>query len=136
MTPDKALEMVGKYARLTKLIKSLTIEIGANLDLCKGADGKPRHHIHCGTIDELMVDVGADHTDRKGRDTRTHLWSWYNEPVDQRDDGDVIFERVSPSHSAVCGHCYSAHLAIQHRKQARKDLGIVRGVMSRTVVEE
>lgn len=133
MTPDKALEMVGKYARLTRLVKSLTLEIGASLDRCKGVNGKRGLYADVGTFQELMAeDTGLD---AKGWDKNTHLWGWYQPERD--DDGSLEWEGVTlEKNGAECCHCYNAHLAIQQRKQARKDLGVVKGVMSRTVVSE
>lgn len=121
MAPEKALELVGEYARLTKLIKSLTAGIGASLDLCKGTDGKRDKF---SILDEVDIDS-------KNRDKRTHLWGWYQP---ERGEFGYEWQDITPGdHGMECIHCYAAHLRIQQRKQARKDFGIVKRSISRSI---
>lgn len=131
MTPDKALELVGKYARLTKQIKSLTLEIGTSLDRCKGIDGKRLE------MDQWGCHIHQRDTDNKNRDKSTHLWGWYQPEQNPDTDYGLEWHDVTlGDHGAECCHCYTAHLAIQLRKQARKDLGIVKGTMSRAIINK
>jgi len=120
MTPQKALELVGEYGRLTRKIKSLTQLIGESLEACSGVDGNRQDPF------------SSRPSDSKNRDMTTHLWSWYNEPIDQHEDGEAIFERVDAGKASVCRHCYDANTAIQMRRDARKRLGVVKGIMSRS----
>lgn len=127
MTPEKALELVGRYAKLKKVIKDATKKIGENLELCPGLDGKRLE------VDRFGCFVHQRDTDSKYRDKSTHLWHWYNEPVDQHDDGEAIFDVIDAGKSIACPHCYAAHLAIQERKLARKQLGHVKGAMTKAL---
>lgn len=120
MTPQKALELVGEYGRLTQKIKSLTELIGESLEGCSGIDGKRQDPLH------------ARQYDSKNRDMTTHLWSWYNEPIDQHEDGEAIYGRIDAGKAAVCRHCYEANTAIQVRREVRKRLGVVKGIMTRS----
>ncbi len=126
MTPQKALELVGEYGRLTRKIKSLTELIGESLEACHGIDGKRLE------VDEWGCHKYTREVDRKGRDKSTHLWSWYNEPIDQHEDGEAIYECIDAGKAAVCIHCYEANTAVQMRRDARRRLGVVKGIMSRS----
>lgn len=128
MTPDKALELVGRYARLTKEIKLLKQQIGEHMDKCPGVNG-----------DRHAVDANGWHTyqpelDSKNRDKGLHLWNWY-QPFTDYDSGypHQAWEAINDvEHAEQCPHCYAAHQAIQLRKVARKSLGAVKAAMTRS----
>ncbi len=129
MTPGKALELVGRYARLTRQIKNCKRRIGESLELCQGINGsrRPRQ-----TPFGLHREDHPDHFDTKNRDKRMHLWKWY-QPDWQGDFGDQpVYEDIGEWSGEECPHCYAAHLAIQERKQAKKQLGAVKAAMSRS----
>lgn len=128
MRPSQALELVGRYARLTKLIKAKTAEIGENLEKCKGISGV-RGAMDPGTLSWHK----EPELDAKGRDKDLHLWAWYQPEV--VDDGymsqGLEWLQIGVLEAEECPHCYAAHLAIQERKKTRKELGAVKGAMSR-----
>lgn len=118
MKPGKALELVTRYAVLTKQIKALKETIGANMDACKGISGER------GPLSVVKMD-------NKGKDVDLHLWLWYQPEYD--DCEDAFYEEIKPEiHGVQCPHCYAAHLAIQERKAARKSLGAVKAAMTRS----
>lgn len=128
MRPSKALELVERYARLTKQIKAKTAEIGKHLEKCKGVKGDRLN------VDEHGWQTYQPEMDDKNRDKGLHLWNWY-QPYTDYDSGypHRAFEEINDvEHGEQCPHCYAAHLAIQERKQARKELGAVKGAMSRS----
>lgn len=134
MKPQKALELVTRYAALTKHIKALKSRIGENMDKCKGFSG------HRG---EVMDAEGTfvfprGEEDSRGREKDLHLWAWYTPKVieeTQYTDGCLVYQSITDAeHGAECPHCYAAHLAIQERKAARKSLGAVKASMTRSVV--
>jgi len=120
MTPEKALELVGRYARLTAQIKDCKARIGDSLELCNGISGKrnePMNHRK---------------TDSKNRELDVHLTQWYT-PDWQGDYGDQpVYDDIGEWSAEECPHCYAAHLAIQERKAARKALGYVKATISRS----
>jgi len=122
MTPDKALELVHRYAHLNSAIKQAGRNIGNRLLQCKGISGKR------GTTEELV----ESEVDSKGRELDAHLTNWYKPDVSYW--GSVTFLDIdAEEHGAECCHCYEAHLLIQHRKALRKELGQVKRVMSRSL---
>lgn len=123
MTPDKALDLVGRYSRLTRGIKDLTGRIGYQLDKCKGLSGKRLDPFHQASLDA------------KNRDTDLHLTHWYTPTKDYNGAGVPFYdwdEITLDEHGAQCCHCYEAHLLIQQRKQSRKELGRVKASMTRS----
>jgi hypothetical protein len=127
MTPEKALELVGRYARLTKQIKDCKKRIGDSLELCQGINGSrlPRQ-----TPYGLLREDHPEHFDRKNRDMRMHIWNWYQPEIGEC--GSTVWESIDKhEHGSECPHCYAAHLAIQERKAARIQLGHVRAAMSK-----
>lgn len=122
MTPEKALELVQRYAHLNSAIKQAGRNIGNRLLRCKGISGKR------GTTEELI----ESEVDSKGRELDVHLTNWYKPDVSFW--GSVTFLDIdAEEHGAECCHCYEAHLLIQHRKALRKELGQVKRVMSRSL---
>jgi hypothetical protein len=119
MKPEKALELVTRYATLTKQIKALKKAIGENMDACKGISG------------ERGLPLSVVKMDNKGRDIDLHLWFWYQPEYD--DYENRFYEEIKPEiHGVQCPHCYAAHLAIQERKAARRSLGTVKAAMTRS----
>lgn len=122
MSPEKALELVQRYARLNSAIKQAGRNIGNRLLRCKGISGKRQ-------IMEESIEGELDH---KGRELDVHLTNWYKPEVSFY--GSVTFDDISlEEHGAECCHCYEAHLLIQQRKALRKELGQVKRVMSRSL---
>ena len=129
MTPDKALELVGRYSRLTKEIKLLKQQIGEHMDRCPGVNGD-RHAVDANGWPTYRPDV-----DSKGRDKGMHLWCWYQPEISDGsyyNEPHQVWNEVGKEQAAECAHCYAAHEAIQRRKQARKSLGAVKAAMTRS----
>lgn len=125
MKPEKALELVTRYATLTKQIKALKASIGRSMDSCKGFSGKR------GVLDESFCCVQPRDEDHKGREKDMHLWTWYRPEYD--DYENAFYEEITAAkHGTECPHCYAAHLAIQERKTARKSLAAVKAAMTRS----
>jgi hypothetical protein len=119
MKPEKALELVTRYAVLTKAIKDAKREIGENLSNCKGVSGNrlvgdPFRHVE---------------VDAKNREIDLHLVQWY---TPERTEFDYEYFEISIDQQEECAHCYAAHLAVQKRKAARKSLGAVKAAMTRS----
>lgn len=130
MKQEKALELVERYSRLTRGISECGRRVGGHLDLCKGVDGNRLD------VDKHGWPTYRPERDEKNRDKGLHLWGWYR--PETVDDGTmnptVVWERIGAEiHGAECPHCYAAHLAIQERKQLRKQLGAVKGAMTKAV---
>lgn len=126
MKAEKALELVGRYARLTKAIKVATKNIGSNLDLCNGFSGNRLKNILSWNAPDIDVDS-------KGREKDLHLVSWYT-PQPSGDYGRPEWEVITAEeHQPICPHCYAAHLAVEQRKAARQALGSVKRSMSRSI---
>lgn len=124
MTPDKALELVGRYSRLTKQVKDCKRRIGEHLELCKGISGKRNE------LDERGI-LRHSETDSKNREIDLHLTQWYT-PDWQGDYGyQPVYDDLGEWSAEECPHCYAAHLAIQERKAARKSLGYIKAAMAR-----
>jgi hypothetical protein len=122
MKPEKALELVNRYGVLTKVIKDAKREIGENLSNCKGISGNrlvadPFRHVE---------------VDAKNREIDLHLVQWY---TPYRDGwGSVEWEEIdADGQGQECPHCYAAHLAVQKRKEAKKQLGSVKRSMTRSI---
>lgn len=121
MTPDKALELVQRYAVLTRDLKETSRKIGNQLLRCKGISGKR----------QVLEESIESELDSKGRELDVHLTNWYKPEVSFW--GRVTFHDISlEEHGAECPHCYEAHLLIQQRKKLRQSLGSVKRVMSRS----
>jgi hypothetical protein len=124
-----ALSLVGRYSRLTKEIKSLRQQIGEHLDRCPGLDGKRLE------VDEYGCHIHQRDWDSKNRDKSTHLWGWYQ--PETTDDGidysepRQVWQQIGVLEAEECPHCYAAHLAVQRRKAARRELGSVKAAMTR-----
>lgn len=127
MTPEKALELVGRYARLTREIKLATNAIGYSLEACRGFSGER------GSLIALHREQKLD---SKGRDLDCHLVVWYTPEVTgdgYYSEGRLSWESIEvDEHGVECPACYAAHLAIQNRKDLRKQLAIVKRSMSRS----
>lgn len=121
MTPEKALELVLRYAVLNSLIKDSTRNIGNRLLQCRGFSGKRQDNL------EQYAE-----RDSKNRELDVHLTHWYT--PERGEYGSVTWHDINiDDHGAECCHCYSAHLLIQRRKELRQELGQVKRVMSRSL---
>jgi len=134
MTPDKALELVGKYSRLTRAITLCKSRIGENLDKCPGLRGKRLELFKVGAFDAGeaigFIEAYEMPTDAAMEDQETHLKFWY-----ERDMGDDGRYSYGEPDADECQHCYAAHLVVQERKQLRRKLAAVKGSMTRATVQ-
>jgi hypothetical protein len=122
MKPDKALELVQRYARLNRDLKDTSRNIGNRLLRCKGISGKR----------QILEESIQSELDSKGRELDVHLTNWYKPDVSGW--GTVTFHDINAEEQgSECCHCYEAHLLIQQRKALRKELGQVKRVMSRSL---
>lgn len=131
MKPEKALELVLRYSLHVNSIKTLTAAISDGLDACKGinADRQLKDSYGCLTYQPQH--------DRKGRDTGTHLWNWYQKNWYNPEYDEMQYEKITEdTHKKECPHCYAAHIAIQERKEHRKKLGHVKGAMTKAIKGE
>jgi len=112
MTPEKALDLVNRYSKLTRAIKACTEGIKDHLSVCplqsqRTVDGKDGHH----------------------------LFKWYTPEIsdfDQYTDAEVTYTMPTLEvHGAECDHCFRAHLHIQNRKTFRRQLASVKGAMTK-----
>ena len=122
MSPEKALELVTNYGKLTHGIKAATRAIGGSLNLCRGISGERN-------VIDPFVPPNTGGIDSKGRELDLHLVQWYT--PSRGEYGVTEWDEVSIYSAEECPHCYAAHIAIQHRKELKKQLGIVRRSMSR-----
>jgi hypothetical protein len=141
MRAEKALELVGRYARLTKAIRGCKKRIGECLDKCHGLNGKRLE-----TFTQGSFDGGADFgfveayemlTDAAMQDQDTHLKVWYGKEYGETEDhGCPVFVHFTVGEGdeeEECPHCYAAHLIVQERKGLRRQLAAVKGAMSRSI---
>jgi len=118
MSPERALELVGRYARLTKQIKDCKKRISDSLDLCSGISGERQNSYN-------------RETDSKNREIDMHLTQWYTPSREGGYGEDFVYNDIGVFEAEECPHCYAAHLAIQERKAARAQIGHVKAAMSR-----
>ena len=128
MTPERALDLVRRYADTRRKIKAATTQIGDSLEQCHGISGRRQAM-------DAYGNLVARETDAKGRDTDTHLHAWYQPEVSDNGyhmDPDLVWPAItSEKHGYECLHCYAAHLAIQERKALRKSFGAIKGAMAK-----
>lgn len=127
MKPDKALELVHRYSELTWAIRACASRIAVALDQCAGLDGK--RLVRRRSCESPPWQYAGD-IDSEENEKRTHLREWYRPDIGF--DGDPTYIRIDADEHAECRHCYTAHIAIQDRKAARKALGAVKAAMTRT----
>jgi hypothetical protein len=120
MKPEKALELVRRYAALNRSMKSIKTQIGEHLSKCKGHSGmRLDPHYSTGEIDS------------KGRELDVHLTGWYT--PERGEYGSTTFHDINAEEQGIeCPHCYEAHLLIQQRKLIRKEFGSVKSQISRS----
>ncbi len=121
MTPDKALELVLRYASLTAEIKQQKKCIGDHLSRCLGISGKRN----------VLIEPPSGEVNSKGRELDLHLTQWYTPDYNPEAYDGYTWAEIGQDEADECPHCYGAHLAILARKTARKQLAAVRGAMSR-----
>lgn len=125
MNAEKALELVGKYSRLTHSIAACKKRIAAELDSCPGQAGRRLGRADPADGDSIPRSV-YDSSDE------THLAAWYAK--DYGEPGEFGFERFTVGEGdeeADCAHCFAAHLIVQERKALRKQLAAIKGAMTR-----
>jgi hypothetical protein len=129
MKPEKALELVGKYSRLTHAIGACKKRIGDELDKCPGLKGFRLEVIWTESFDEELIQVPSG---RAQGDQVTHLAGWYAK--DYGEPGEFGYEPFTVGEGdeeTDCPHCFAAHLIVQERKALRKQLATVKGAMTR-----
>lgn len=136
MSPQTAVDLVGRYSRLTLAIRGCGPRIAAELDKCKGLKGFRLETEHVPEFDGGpwvgRIEAHDRLTDRAEKDQQTHLSVWYSE--DYGEPGEWGFERYSVGEgdeAEDCPACYAAHLIVQERKGLRRQLGYVKGAMTR-----
>ena len=135
MSPETALDLVGRYARLTLAIKDCKRRIGAELDKCKGLKGfRLEAVVHPGFDGGPEVGFISDYremTQRASNDQDTHLKYWYEKPGAEDDWGEYRRYVISDEEADECAHCFAAHLIVRERRALRLQLGHVKGAMTR-----
>ena len=121
MKPEKALELVLRYAILTSEIKRQKKCIGDHLSRCLGISGKRN----------VLIEPPFGEVDRKNRELDLHLTQWYMPDYNPEAYVGYTWMKVGIDEHKECRHCYAAHIAIQERKSARRQLAAVKGAMSR-----
>lgn len=131
MKPEKALELVGRYSRLSCSIRDCKRQIGLCLDKCNGLKGKRLETFKVGSFDagpELgFIEAYETLTDAAAADQDTHLKIWYERIKNDEGSGYSYGEADADE----CPHCYAAHLIVQERKKLRRQLAAVKGAMTR-----
>lgn len=113
-----AIELVSRYAELTQSIADCKPKIADALERCPGFNG---HRLEVGGPFKMPTD--------RSRNDVTHLSEWY--AADRDDEGRLEFMEVTDVEAETCPHCYAAHLVIQERKGLRRQLGTVKGQMTK-----
>lgn len=117
MKPERALELVQNYAKLTKEINGFKKRISAHLDKCEGISGR-----RLGTLDESNFIFTED---------PTHLSEWYTRYEEREYYHCHIWYGIEEADTDICPHCKAAHEVIQERKEAKRELGAIKRTMSR-----
>jgi hypothetical protein len=107
MTPDKALNLVKRYAFLTHAIKGCKQRIGDCLDCC------PEHGGHLG---DWYMRPDPAQIDEYGR-IEIAEGEWLT---------------PGPEQAEECRACYEAHVIVQERKAMRRQLSYIKGAMTKT----
>lgn len=135
MNPSTAVDLVNRYSRLTKAIAACRKRIGEHLDLCNGLQGFRRETERSpgfdGGPDVGWIDDSSEiPTPRSQNDQDTHLKGWYDGSGRETNyDGDGYLPIESQKDE--CPHCWAAHLVVEERKVLRRQLGAVKGAMTR-----
>jgi hypothetical protein len=131
--PATAVDLVGRYARLTHAIRACKGRIGAELDKCHGLKGK-RLEVATERCDWLHI-IPGEPTKEAQDDQETHLSVWYSKDYGEWEDHGVPhfvrFHVGSGDEPEECPACYAAHLIVQERKALRRQLGSVKAAMTR-----
>lgn len=139
--PETAVELVGRYARLTLAIKGCKARIGAELDSCPGLKGfrleTERHEAIPESWMGPAVEAYDSLTERAVADQDTHLSIWYSDSYGEVIDQGYMDPAFRPyrvkedREGAECSACYAAHLIVQERKTFRRQLASVKAAMTR-----
>jgi hypothetical protein len=119
LKPETALRLVYAYSEWNREIKRATALIRDHLGKCLDARI------------ERVETIGS----LKNGNPDSHLSKWYTPIEGSREaPDDLLYEKITHGiHGKECEHCYQAHLAVQSRKKAKKELGHVKGVMSKSL---
>lgn len=135
--PETAVDLVGRYARLTHAIKACKGRIGAELDKCQGLKGNRLERVAGGggDVDDLLFEGCLTRAAQDDQDTHLSVWygKEYGELID-RSWYDPVFKRYAieaHDEGAECPACYAAHLIVQERKAMRRQLASVKAAMTR-----
>lgn len=102
--------------------------MGDHIEACKGFSGV-RGELKDGSFWELKHQPEYD---SKSRDMDVHLYSWYKPEIGDVDgEPGYIYQKIDDSYADKCPHCYAAHLLIQRRKAAKRELATCKGAMTR-----
>lgn len=137
--PETAVDLVGRYARLTLAIKGCKARIGAELDKCPGLKGDRlktvRHEGFDGGFLLGAIEPYDEPTYEAQADQDTHLKTWYSKDYGEWEDHGVPtfvrFHIGSGDEPDECPACYAAHLIVQERKVFRRQLASVKAAMTR-----
>ena len=137
MTPDKALNLVKRYAFLTHAIKGCKTRIGECLSQCRGLKGHRLDVIKRPAFDggDLVGPIEAyeEPTREAQNDQETHLSVWYSK--DYGEWGEYEFVRFGigdGDEEEDCPHCFAAHKVVEERKELRRQLSYIKGAMTKT----
>jgi hypothetical protein len=115
---NKALKACADYARLSGEIRRLSVQIGEHIGKCPGVNGDLQPAPDDGWYMRYQKD-------------RMHLKEAYTPDPQGFPPENVYMEPGDiEEYLAVCPHCLAAHEAIQARKAARKQFGIVKRAIS------
>lgn len=128
MRPSTAIDLVNRFATVTRRITAIKGEIGEALEQCKGLAGFRRETEYVAELDAHLP------TERADADQDTHLKKWLTmvETMgSQPDDVRLVPYPVGEAERATCPHCYRAIQLIRERKELRRQLGAVKAAMTR-----
>jgi hypothetical protein len=116
----KALQLLIDQVKAKDSIHSLSIKIAEDLSKCEKANENFENTTHLEDLYKYVKEQSSD------------------------DDGEfysrsIVSEEQKISKLSKCPHCLSAHLAIQERKKAKKELGYLRMAstkMARKAIKE
>lgn len=116
----RALDACIELVRLKGEIKALTAAISDALSQCPGVNGSLL------PLDDNASMGAVMEWSRKVKDDSTHVKEAYSPDIGDHGKGVWMSEKEIRDYlSEQCPHCLAAHEAIQKRREARKQLGIV-----------
>lgn len=122
---QRALHLVQEYKRLTHAIRALTPLIGSHLEQCNGLDGFRKETVHHEGMDagDVLgwIEPYDEPSERALKDQRTHLDEWFQ--------GEISAQWAASAEE--CAHCFAAYQIVQKRLLMRRQLGGVKGAMTK-----